>query len=393
MEEIPLGESRGRVLAQPVTSPIDVPYWDNSAMDGYAVRSEDLKQPDTELEVTETVAAGGTQGRELKPGQCSRIYTGAPVPPGADSVIRQEHTTDLGPGRVRIDELSDIGRNIRRHGEDIRKGEVVLNRGTQIGAAELGLLASVAQDRVQVHARPRVSIVATGDEIVDLDRKESILTGSKIASSNSYTLQALSQEAGAICDRTAIAPDDPDHLKRTLEANLDSDLIVTSAGISVGDRDYVRSVLERLGADIIFWRIRMRPGAPVGYGLVGELPWIGLPGNPVSSMVTFEIFVRPIIRKMLGLTRLFRRCVRARVSEEIRLGPKLTHFLRVTLEESDGEYRASLTGPQGSGILSSMSRADALLVVPEDLPVVSPGTELAALPLAGLLHVEDPCWQ
>ena len=400
VECIPLPEALGRVLARDVKSPMDVPMWDNSAMDGYAVRSADFTsageaggagEAAVELRIVESVPAGKFPSKALGPGECTRIFTGAPLPQGSDGVIRQEDTTRLGDDRVRIDKARDVGKNLRRRGEDIRKDTVILAGGTPLEAAQLGVLASVGESEVFVHRRPRVSFFGTGDEIAELDERDAILKGRKVASSNSYTLQAMIRRSGAEPINLGVAPDDRDAIRRCVKAGFTSDMLVTSAGVSVGEHDYVRQVLDEVKATLKFWKVRMRPGAPVGFGVIGALPWLGLPGNPVSTMVTFELFVRPAIRKMLGHTRLFRRTVTVTVAEPIKLGPPLRHFLRaVVTEDSNGQRSGRLTGPQGSGILTSMARANALVIVPEDKPEVQAGESLSAVLLDDPEHTPEP---
>jgi molybdopterin molybdotransferase len=284
----------------------------------------------------------------------------------------------------------DVGVNIRRVGEDIRKGSTVLTGGTELGAAHLGVLASLAVAHPLVYRRPRVAILGSGDEIVDIDQPEQILSGRKIASSNTHTMIALVREAGGEPINLGIAGDTPESLREHLSRALDCDLVVTTAGISVGEHDYVRSVLEELGAELRFWKLRMRPGAPVGFGILSGMPWIGLPGNPVSTMVTFELFVRPAIRKMMGHALPFRRTVPVSLAEPVSLKPKLQHFLRAVVAEGPHGPEARLTGPQGSGILTSMVRANALLVIPEgqfDTPV---GATVQALILNDPVHRDKP---
>jgi molybdopterin molybdotransferase len=390
---IPLLDALDCVLANDVRSPIDLPAWDNSAMDGYAVRSADFKAAGAavELRVVEYLPAGKFPTKALGPGECARIFTGAPLPQGADGVIRQEDATPLEGDRVRVDQTRDLGKNLRHRGEDIRKESVVLARGTPLGPAQLGMLASIGESEVFVHRRPRVSFFGSGDEIADLDERDAILRGRKIASSNTYTLQAMIRRAGAEPVNLGIARDDPADLRVRVKAAFTSDLLVTSAGVSVGEHDYVRQVLDEVRATPKFWKIGMRPGAPVGFGVIGALPWIGLPGNPVSTMVTFELFVRPAIRKMLGHTNLFRRTVNVTVAEPIELGPRLRHFLRaVVSEDADGSRTARLAGPQGSGILTSMAKANALLIVPETKQKVTQGERLAAILLEDPVHTPEP---
>jgi molybdopterin molybdotransferase len=391
-ERVPLREALDRVLAEEVSSPLDLPPWDNSAMDGYAVRSADVRAG-VELRVIETVPAGHFPQRPLGPGDATRIFTGAPLPAGADGVIRQEDTETPGPDRVRVVNPRDAGKNLRRRGEDIRRGALALPAGTALGPAQLGVLASVAQPTPLVHRAPRVAFLGSGDEIVDLDRAAEVLAGTKIATSNTYTLHANIRRAGGVPLELGIAHDTRDSLREHFSraGASGADLLVTTAGVSVGEHDLVREVLGELGAEIRLWRIKMRPGAPLGFGFVGDLPWIGLPGNPVSTMVTFELFVRPAIRRLLGATLPFRRAVPVRVAEPVTLGPPLRHFLRaVVAPDDDGALAARLTGPQGSGILTSMVRANALLIVPEDRQNVAAGETLSAILLDDPHHVAAP---
>jgi molybdopterin molybdotransferase len=395
IECIPITEALGRVLANDARSPIDLPAWDNSVMDGFAVRSSDAGDGgggagEIILRVVETIPAGQFPKAAIGPGECSRIFTGAPVPEGADSVIRQEDTTLLDEGRVRIDDTRDAGKNVRRRGEDIEQGTVVLQQGTPLEPAQLGVLASMAQSEVHVYRAPRVNHLGTGDEIADLDEREAILGGKKVASSNTYTLDALIQRSGAIPAGLGIAKDDPKNIRRRLSGVFAADLVITTGGISVGEHDHMRTVIEQMGADLKFWRIRMRPGAPVGFGLMGSTPWIGLPGNPVSTMVGYELFARPAIRKMMGHSLLFRRTVPVKTAEPLNIPAKLTHFLRAIVQESDGELTARLTGPQGSGILTSMARANALLIVPAERVEIPAGETLQAMLLDEQIHVAEP---
>jgi molybdopterin molybdotransferase len=280
--------------------------------------------------------------------------------------------------------------NLRLAGEDIRRGTTVLVEGTELGPAQLGVLASLAVAHPLVYRRPRVAILGSGDEIVDVDQPEEILSGRKIASSNTHTLIALVRETGGEPVNLGIAADTPESLREHLGRALDCDLLVTTAGISVGEHDYVRSVLTELGATQRFWKLRMRPGAPVGFGLLDEVPWIGLPGNPVSTMVTYELFVRPAIRKMMGHSRPFRRSTTVRMAEPISLKPKLQHFLRGIVTAGTQPPEARLTGPQGSGILTSMVRANALLVIPEGQHETPTGATIPALILNDSVHQEGP---
>jgi molybdopterin molybdotransferase len=385
-ERVPLLDALGRVLAEPAVATYTLPQWDNSAMDGYAVRAGDIagataEQP-VDLPVLETVAAGAFATQPVGPGQAIRIMTGAPIPAEADTVVRVEDT-DGGVDVVRVRNDRDARKNIRFRGEDFREGATVIDGGTPIGAAQLGVLASLGYGTVDVHRRPVVAIAGSGDELVDLDRFDLVRAGEKIIGSNRYTLDALVRQAGGIPRDLGNAADSPDSLRAVLERAQGADLLVTSAGASVGEFDYTRQVLQSMGAELMFWRVRMRPGAPLGFGMVRGMPWIGLPGNPVSAMVTFELFARPVVRRMLGHTRLHRRPVAVVLEEPVSIGARLTHFLRAILSvRSDGVVTARLTGPQGSGILTSMAKANALLIVPDARGRVEAGERLFALPLS-----------
>jgi molybdopterin molybdotransferase len=387
---IPLDDALGHVLAHDVMSPVAIPAHTNSAMDGYACRAEDVrgKAPVT-LRVVEQIPAGKMPARRIGAGECARIFTGAPLPEGADGVVRQEDT-DLGTEVVTVLKDRDAGMNFRRAGEDLAKGALALPAGALLGPAELGVLASVAVGSPMVVRRPRVGILASGDEIVDVDQPDAIISGRKIASSNTHTLIALVRLAGGEPVPLGIAKDTAASMREHLERAADCDLLVTSAGISVGEHDFVKPVLEEMGAEIRFWKLRMRPGAPVGFGMLREVPWIGLPGNPVSTMVTFELFVRPAIRRMAGHALPFRRSVPVRVGEAIKLGPKLQHFLRGVVSETPTGPEARLTGPQGSGILTSMVKANALLVIPEGQHETPAGAVIQAIPLHSPLHRSTP---
>ena len=405
VERVPLLDALGRVLARPLVAPLTLPPWDNSAMDGYALRGDDVREASAErpvsLPVLETIAAGGFATRPVAPGTATRIMTGAPLPEGADTVVRVEDT-DGGVERVTVRNARDVRKNVRARGEDVREGATVIPAGTPVGPAQIGVLASCGAAVVEVFRRPRVAILGSGDELVDLDRFHEALAGRKIVSSNSYTLHALVRTAGGDPVNVGVAADTPESLAERLAAASGCDLILTSAGVSVGEFDYTRDALVALGADMKFWKVRMRPGAPLGFGLVGPrggagggtpargTPWIGLPGNPVSAMVTFELFVRPALRRMLGHSRLFPRPVAVRLEERVSIGARLTHFLRaVVTTPADGVPTARLTGPQGSGILTSMALANALLVMPEDRQSCEAGELLHALPLTDDARLSD----
>ncbi len=374
----PLLDAYNFVLATDAVAPVTLPPWDNSAMDGYAVRSADLATLPVKLRVIETVAAGAFPTRAVGAGEATQIMTGAPVPEGIDTVVRVEDT-DGGALSVEIRDARDAGKNVRPRGEDIMAGQVAIAAGTPLGAAQIGVLASLGFAEVEVVRAPRVAILTSGDELVELDGFEQVRAGKKIVSSNGYTLQTLVRAAGAEPVYLGIAGDTPAAIRALLEKARECDLIITSAGISVGEHDHMRRVLEEMGAEMKFWRVRMRPGAPIGFGLLDGKPWIGLPGNPVSTMVTFELFARPAIHKMRGHTKLFRRPVTVVLDEPVTINADLTHFLRAIVTVHDGRATARLTGPQSSGILTSMSNANALLVVPANRRTVAAGETLNAM--------------
>ena len=392
-EEVSLRDALGRVLARDVTAPVSLPPWDNASMDGYAVHAADVRGATSNapirLRVVETIAAGAFATRAVARGEAARIMTGAPVPSGADTVVRVEDT-DGGSEVVTIRDDRDAGRNVRSCGEDVRADSVVMRAGTSIGPAHVGVLASVGCASPAVHARPRVAILATGDELVPIERFDAVRDGTRIVSSNSYALEAAVLAAGGEPVPLGIARDDPRAIAAALRGAEGCDLVLTSGGVSVGDFDFVRTVVESLGGTLSLSRVRMRPGAPIAHGRLFGVPWLGLPGNPVSALVTFELFARPLLRTLAGSRRPHRRSVSVIVDEELELGAPLTHFLRATLARNDdGRLHARLTGAQSSGMLTSMANADALLVVPPTLPRVAAGTVVAAIPLDGDLGGDE----
>lgn len=385
IEIVPLRQALGRVLAEDVSATVTMPPWSNSSMDGYAVRSADITpamsgEP-VKLRVVATIAAGEFAPRALKRGEAMRIMTGAPVPEGADSVIRKEDT-DGGQSKVEVRDARDVWKNIRPAGEDFQRGDLLAKRGAPIKAALLGVLASTGISEVKTFKRPRVAIISSGDELVDLDDFDEVEQGRRIISTNSYTLEALTRLAGGVPIDLGIAADTKASLRRKLEGAADADLILTSAGVSVGDLDHTRDVFESLGGKMKFWKVSMRPGAPLAFGMLNDVPWLGLSGNPVSAMVSFELFVRPALRKLQGHAALFRRTVTVTVEEEVKIAARLTHFLRaIVTRNQDGALMARLTGLQSSGMLTSMVKANALLIVPETSPRVAKGSQLKALML------------
>jgi molybdopterin molybdotransferase len=379
-ETVAAPEARGRVLAQAVVSARRIPPFDNSAMDGYAVRAADLAGAapphPVALRLAFEVAAGGAPPAALRSGEAARILTGAPLPSGADAVVRQEDTERAGE-RVLVRVAPRLRENVRDAGEDVEAGQTVLEPGRVLGPAELGMLAALGRSTVAVHQRPRVALLSGGDELVEPDGD---VAGGKIVSSNSWSLAAACRELGAEPVYLGIARDTPQDVEDKLRAGLRADVLVSSAGVSVGDRDHVRGVLEKLGCELLFWGVEMKPGYPLAFGrFPGETAPLafGLPGNPVSALVSFEQFVRPALRKMMGFRSWFRPLVEARVAERLRKAPGRLHFVRVQLERRDGEVVARSTGSQGSGVLRSLTLAQGLLIFPAEAAELRAGARAA----------------
>jgi len=375
-ETVAVRDALGRVLADPVASTRQLPPADNSAMDGYAVRREDLagasRERPSDLAVCFEIAAGASADRVVGRGEAARILTGAPVPPGADAVVRQEDTERAGD-RVRVFVRPELREHIRDAGEDVCVGDQVLDAGTVIGPPHVGMLAALGRSVVRVHQRPRVAILSTGDELVEPDEA---IDGGRIVSSNSYSLAAQCRELLADPIYLGIARDTPEEVERYFRAGLGADVLVSSAGVSVGDRDFVRGVLEKLGCSLQFWGVKIKPGYPLAFGRFaaegGPLVF-GLPGNPVSAMMTFEQFVRPALRKLTGHRNYFRPTLQARLAETLRKKAGRLHFVRVVLERRGGEVVASSTGSQSSGVLRSMARAQGLLIFPAEATEIAAG--------------------
>jgi len=408
-EPVKLEQSLGRVLAEEVRANRDQPPYDISAMDGYALRSADLDNVPATLEIIEDIKAGDMPTKTLASGQCARIMTGAPMPQGADAVIRVEdtHAIDSGfphpnpppegeganvslrensPNLVQINLSVKPGNDIRRLGENMRNGEVVLAPGTEITPGVIGVLATVKRAQVQVYRRPRVAILSTGNELEGLDEP---VDPNKIPNSNSYALMGQVQALGIEPVLLGIARDDPEELARYLKRGLEYDVLLVSGGTSVGVHDYVRPTIEALGAQMLFWRVAMKPGHPVAFGKVGEKIIFGLPGNPVSSMVCFEEFVVPALRRMMGHARTYRRTIEARMTHNVKHQPGRTEFIRVLLAEEQGGYAATSTGAQGSGMLLSMARADGLAVIAADCNGLTAGSQVTVQLLDGTVFQND----
>jgi molybdopterin molybdotransferase len=397
-EEYPILACLGQVLAEDVYSDIDIPPLDNAAMDGYAVIARDTqgasRQSPRLLRVIDTVMAGSISRYQLEPGTAIRIMTGAPIPRGADAVVRFEDTDEAErratgkqlPAEIGIRQEVTAGKDTRRAGEDIAKGSIVLTKGTVIRPSEVGVLASLGRRKVQVIRRPVVAIITTGDELVDTSQP---LPLGKIYDSNSYSLAALVLRYGGIPKILGIASDSEEALVASFRRGVEADLLITTGGVSVGDYDIVKDILAKQG-EINFWQVKMKPGKPLAFGTVNgvsqtgvsrSIPHLGLPGNPVSVMVTFELFARPAILKMMGKKNFSRPIIEAVIEDTIVNSDQRRIFSRAIVSERDSHYFARLTGPQGSGILTSMALANGLVIVPEDKARVEPGDKVQVMML------------
>ncbi len=361
VERIPLDAAAGRTLAGEVHAPADLPPWDNSAMDGFAVRSSDCRGGAV-LRVAGYQAAGGPGVPEVAPGCAVKIMTGSPIPAGCDAVVPFEEAEER-DGSVRVSEPVRPNRHIRFRGEDVRAGDRVIPEGTRLRPPEISLLASFGRAMVPVYRKPRVAVLSTGDELVELGEPSE---DGKIVNSNSHSLAAAIAEAGGEPVLLGIARDNRDDLRRMLSSGLAADVLVTSAGVSAGDLDLVRDVLRELGVENVFWKVGVKPGGPTAFGIAGRVPIFSLPGNPVSSLITFEVFVRPALRKMTGSTHPVKGCVKATLAEAVNKKPGKIQFLRVSVEPGEDGYIARTAGDQNTGILRTLVLADGIAVLPAD---------------------------
>ena len=393
-ESVELILALGRTLNEDIYADEDSPSFDSSAMDGYALVASDtvgasLDQP-VVFTVIEDLPAGSIPLKTVTTGKASRIMTGAPIPRGADAVIMVEDTERMrnaecgmrnereGTERVRVFREVKRGENLRKKGEDVRKADLVLKKGRRIRPAEIGMLASLGRTRVKTIRPPVVAILATGDELVEPGGN---LAPGKIYNSNTYSLMAQVLEAGGIPLNLGIARDEKEILREKIKKALSADLIITSAGVSVGEYDLVKDVLEEMGLKLLFWKVATKPGKPTAFGLIQGKPYFGLPGYPVASMVCFELFVRPAILAMMGRERLFRPMIKVVTLEDIKKKTGRIDYLRTVISYNRKleRYEANLTGPQKSGILSSMVKANSLLVTPKEASFIKSGTVLAAM--------------
>jgi molybdopterin molybdotransferase len=391
LEKVSLLDALGRVLGEDIIATRDNPPWDNSAMDGFAVRWEDVKQEHAIgkpviLNVIEEVPAGKVATKAVGPGQAIRIMTGAPLPKGANAVVKVEDT-EPSTDSVKIFQSIEPRANVRPQGEDVKKGECIIAKGTQIRSAEAGMLAILAKSYVLVYQQPRVAILSTGDELADLDER---FSEEKIINSNSYGIAAAVQEAGGIPILLGIALDQPEALKEKISHGLNADILVLSGGVSMGDYDFTKAVFTELGAEMHFWKLAIRPGQPLAFGKIQGKLAFGLPGNPVSSMVSFEQLVRPAMLKMCGLRSYSRPVLQAKIQEQFSKRNDRRHFLRGVLTREDGVMTVRTTGQQGSGILTSMVKANCLIDVAEEIEHLNPGDWVNVQVLTNRIWTNDP---
>jgi molybdopterin molybdotransferase len=380
-EWVSLEDALGRTLSEDVVARLTQPPWNNSAMDGYAVRSVDLDRPPTRLRVVEAIYAGQAPTQTVRAGEAARIMTGAPLPEGATAVVMQERTRSLegpGLGEVEVLEATPDGMNVRAAGEDARAGDPLLARGTGLGIPELALLSGQGLSLVRVPRRPRVSILATGDELA---RPDSLRPG-QIVDTNSLALILAVRRAGAVAASLGIARDTLEDVERLLQSALEADVVLTSAGMSVGERDFVRRAFERLGVTSDFWGVAIKPGKPLAFARRGDTLVFGLPGNPTSSMVVFELFVRPALRRLAGHSDVLPTAVPARTSVELRKRSGLAHYVRVRASWREGELWADPLATQTSGAVRSAASATHLLHFPMESISLDRGAVVQLLPVS-----------
>jgi len=374
VERVTLDAAAGRTLAGGMLAPGDMPPWDNSAMDGYAVRSEDCRG-EAVLAIAGYQTAGGPGAAGVPKGGAVRIMTGSPIPDGCDAVVPFEEAEER-DGSVRVSGPVRPRRHIRFRGEDVRTGDPIMPDGAILRPPEISLLASFGRAVVPVYRKPRVAVLSTGDELVELGKP---LGHGKIVNSNSHALAAAIAEAGGEPVPLGIARDDRDDLREKLSGGLADDVLVTSAGVSAGDRDLVRDVLAELGVESVFWKALVKPGGPTAFGVAGRVPVFSLPGNPVSSLITFEVFVRPALRKMAGSTHPVKAPVKATLSEPVKKKAGKTQFLRVRIESGKEGYVARTAGDQNTGILRTLLLADGIAVLPRERTDFAAGEKVDVL--------------
>ena len=378
VRKLPILESLGLVLAEDIISSDDIPIYDNSAMDGYAVRSIDIKGAEKSYPIRlvlagEDIPAGKIPKSKVNPGFCMSIMTGAPLPEGADSVVMKEDTQRDTISIMVFREI-EKGENVRYRGEDIKKSSIVFKRGDNISPGIIGVLASLGKSEVRVFDPPVIGVLATGDEVIGIDEK---LVPGKVRDSNSYSLSAQIKEMGIQYKKFDRAPDDEALLIKKIKQSLEEcDILLLSGGISIGDYDLVKDTLETIGAELLFWRVNQKPGKPLAFFKYKEKYIFGLPGNPVSVMICFEMYVRPMIRKSMGSGQFLRPEVEAETLQDFKNKAGGVNFARVVVEKKDGQYFFKSTGMQGSGILTSMARANGIACFPANIGDVKKGSKV-----------------
>ena len=392
-EEVVAAEAAGRVLAAGFVAAATLPPWDNSAMDGYAVRAEDVRSASAArpvgLRVVGRIHAGHAGIHSLGPGEAARIMTGAPLPLGADAVVRVEDTDAEGErsDHVAVRAAVEAGRYVRPAGEDFQAGDRVIEAGRVVTPGVVALSSALGRALIPVHRRPCVALLATGDELRPVDRYEDVLAGAAIPESNRPMLAAMVHEAGGTVGSTSLAPDDPDQILARIEEADEDDVLVTIGGASMGEADLVKRVLDRAGFEQDFWRVRMRPGSPFSFGFLRRgqrrQAVFGLPGNPSSAFVTFELFVRPFLRRLAGHSTWFRPMESMVAAEELTGPSHLAAYLRVQVDRGVAPPAARLTGPQGSGLVRGLALADGLAVIPEGVGRVPIGAPVSVMLLSG----------
>ncbi len=375
---MPLVDTQGLALAEDVLARFDSPPFDNSAVDGYAVRSADAEVGRI-FKVVDEAPAGRPAQKKVGEGEAVKIFTGGVIPEGADAVVMVENTSGWGE-EFELRKAAGPGNNLRGAGEDVREGDLMLRAGTEIGAPEIALAATQGYGELSVYPRPRVVVLSTGTELVEPGTRE--LAPGEIFDSNSFALLAQARETGAEARRVAAASDDADVLRNAMEEALESaDVVVTSGGVSVGEKDLVKSSLLNLGVEQVFWGIKLKPGKPVFFGARDDARFFGLPGNPVSAMVCFELFVRPALMKMMGLKDARRPRIEVYFDEDVENKFGRMHAMRVTLTRTERGWRAESVGAQGSGLVSSLTKADALALIGPESEGVRAGELLEAIVL------------